>query len=238
MDHIRHVYGGKIRLPTLEESAQAFQQYVEDVQAKRRPNTGELKTVDGRIQVTGALAVMEINAILIQNIHEWNKDKFEFFIQESYPLAWMFPYLRPFGHILKIEKEPLPSPKKDPALWEKIVAEDTAHWDALTADLLSRESFRENTKARQDFSKLRSAIAGVYARRKLVREAEYAWQQAMELCPGASEAAHKLVEFYEVLERYADICEILKNMPDHDDNDHRQEQLERYRGLEREFNKP
>jgi len=205
-----------IRIPTPEDSSRAFEIYVREVQEGVRPNHGDLIIKDGRIQVQGALAVMEINGILTKWIHDWNKDKHDFFIEESYPIAWMNPYLRPAGVIMKIEKEPLPSPQQDPQLWTDIVAKDTAYWDTLVEEFLAREEFRRSADAKKNFSKLRSAIAGIYLHRNMLAEAEYALLQAVRLCPEGSEGGYRLAELYLAQRRYADARGIMENNLLHD----------------------
>ncbi|MCL1910360.1 MAG: hypothetical protein FWG05_05435, partial [Kiritimatiellaeota bacterium] len=205
-----------IRIPTPKEGEAAFEEYVRDVQAGRRVDMGGISMEGGRMVVNGALAVMEINGILAKNIFDWNKDKHEFYIEESYPIQWMYPYLRPYGVILKIEKNPLPAPQRDKdgaltGLWKEIVDLDTSYWNAIEADFLARDEFLRNPDARKSFAKLRSAIAGVYLQRSMRIEAEYAYNQAVRLCPigapdsyfnnaktgiGGSEAGGQLMEIY------------------------------------------
>ena len=87
---------------------------------------------------------MYINGILARWIFDRNKDKHAFYVEESYVMPWMYPYLRPCGTIMKLEKEPLPSPEQDPNLWDDIKARDRAYWDRLTDELLTRAEFRRD----------------------------------------------------------------------------------------------
>jgi hypothetical protein len=110
----------------------------------------------------------------------------EFFVEESFPLDWMYPHLEPHGLILKIHRQPLP------ALGPEIVDKDRAYWKErvgqMVGDWLKPETpvsevcdFAERVFARRDlsgftgdpkyvvntntcamFSKLRGAIGGVY----------------------------------------------------------------------------
>ena len=182
-----------IYIPTELDSQRAFQEYVADVQARR--SRGEPMDPDeevdldgGRVQVRGVKGVMNINGILCKWIHERNKAKCAFYVEESYVIPWMFPYLEPYGIIMKINKEPLPSPTENAALWSKIVARDTRYWDKLVAEFTARPEFWRDNDARKTFSKLRSAIGGVYAYRKLYPEAKYAYNQSLQLCPDSPEA--------------------------------------------------
>ena len=105
----------EIHTPSLEDSQRAFEEYVTD--AKRRldhdqkfPNEpkqirpGEdVREERGRIQVSGQVAVMAINGLLTKVIFDKNPNH-EFFVEESFPLDWMYPYLTPSGVIMKINQ--------------------------------------------------------------------------------------------------------------------------------------
>jgi tetratricopeptide (TPR) repeat protein len=206
-----HVYPkAPIFIPKPEDSAMAFQKYVEDVQAGRRPQNADLKIDNGRVEVSGALGVMEINGILAQWIFEKNKDKHAFYVEESYAIQWMYPYMRPFGVILKLEKDPVPSPQANPALWQDIIAKDKSYWDALTKEFLAREEFRRNNDAKKSFSKMRSAIAGLYLMRGLATEAEYAFKQSLDLCPESSESCFRLASLYMQEGRFGDARKLME----------------------------
>ncbi len=193
-----------IRIPAPDDSARAFQQFVAEVQNGTRPNLGDIVIQDGRVQVTGALAVMEINGILAKNIFDWNKDKHAFYVEESYVIQWMYPYLTPAGVIMKINKEMLPPPSQDGKLWQEIVAKDKAYWDKLTKEFTDREEFRRNADAKKSFSKMRSAIAGLYLYRGMIDEAKYAFRQSIELCPESPEGNFRLAELCMNQRKYAD----------------------------------
>jgi hypothetical protein len=44
--------------------------------------------------------------LLTKVMFERNPDN-EFFVEESFPLEWMYPHLTPFGIIMKINRKPL-----------------------------------------------------------------------------------------------------------------------------------
>ena len=193
-----------IRIPTLEDSTKAFQQFVDDWKAGRAPPGAEIKMEGGRVQVTGVQAVMGINGILAKWIFDWNKTNHAFYVEESYVIPWMYPYLRPAGVIMKIENEPLPAPQQDRKLWDEIVARDKAYWDNLTRDFTNREEFARNKDAQRSFSKLRSAIAGLYLWRGMLPEAEYAFRQSLQLCPNSPEGCFRLADLFMNQHRFDD----------------------------------
>ena len=58
---------------------------------------------NGRVQVSGQVAVMVINGLLCKVIFDNNPTN-EFFVEESFPLDWMYHYETPFGVIMKINR--------------------------------------------------------------------------------------------------------------------------------------
>jgi hypothetical protein len=190
LDYLRAMYGGKIYTPTGEDSAKCFQDYMADAQRRmqeRKLKPGEdVKTVDNRIEVSGQVAVMSINGLITKVIFDRNPDR-EFYVEESFPLDWMYPYLEPHGLIQKLDRQPmaqLPAETlaQDRAYWRKLVASMLGDWlnektpvseiaafvdriyvhhnlKGFTGD----PRFVQNDYAHRSFSKLRSSIAGVYA---------------------------------------------------------------------------
>ncbi len=193
-----------IWIPSEKDAQMAFQQYVEELKT-RPPMAGEdVKVEGGRVSVQGVAGVMAINGILTKNIFDRNKDKHSFYVEESYVIPWMYPYMEPFGIILKINKEPLAAVTSD------MVARDTAYWNALSKDLTDDPKFRRDDVAQKTFSKLRSAIGGLYAYRRMIKEADYAYRQAIELCPESPEANFRLAQLFVELGRFDDAVAILE----------------------------
>jgi tetratricopeptide (TPR) repeat protein len=92
---------------------------------------------------------------------------------------------------------------------ENIVAKDKAYWDKLTKEFTAREEFRRNADAKKSFSKMRSAIAGLYLNRGMIVEAEYAFRQSVELCPESPEGNFRLAELCMNQRRYADARKLI-----------------------------
>ena len=175
---------------TPDDSQRCFQEYMADAQRRMQQNQlkpGEdVKIIDNRVQVSGQVAVMNINGLLTKVIFDHNP-KNEFFVEESFPLDWMYPYLTPFGIIMKINRQPLPM------LTEDILNRDHQFWrqfsKRLTGDIIDYDTplkqitdwiekaylrhdlngftgdrrFLHDDDAQKSFSKLRSSIAGIYA---------------------------------------------------------------------------
>jgi tetratricopeptide (TPR) repeat protein len=185
--------------PTPEDSQQAFSDYMNDAQQRiyhdqqhpnepRQVKPGEEVHIDGagHVQVSGQVAVMAINGLLTKVIFDRNPTN-EFFVEESFPLDWMFPHLTPFGVIMKINREPLPMLtediiKRDHEFWAKYSERLIGNWITYDTSVSNITAFAEKVYMHHDFtgfkgdlkfirddqgqkafSKLRSSIAGVYS---------------------------------------------------------------------------
>ena len=204
-----------IWIPSELDNQHAFQEYIQNVQTRQAH--GEVLSADeqvtvsaGQVAVRGVAGVMSINGILTKWIFEHNKDKHSFYVEESYVIPWMYPYLTPHGIIMKINHDPLSGPEQDPQLWVEILNRDRAYWDKLCNELSVRPEFHRDTDAQKTFSKLRSAIGGLYAFRHMMGEAEYAYKQALQLCPESPEANFRLAQLYMELGRPDDALATLQ----------------------------
>jgi tetratricopeptide (TPR) repeat protein len=190
-----------IWIPTEQDTQRGFQEYVNQVQVRQahgeQLSSDEQVTIEGgAVQVRGVAGVMRINGILTKWIFDHSRDKHAFYVEESYVIDWMYPYLTPFGIIMKINRDPLPGPEQDPQLWAGIVKRDKAYWDKLTEELKARPQFHGDPDAQKTFSKLRSAIGGIYWYRRMATEAIYAFKQSLTLCPESPEANFRLAQLY------------------------------------------
>ena len=67
---------------------------------------------DNHVSVSGQVAVMSINGLLTKVMFDQNPTN-EFFVEESFPLDWMYPYETPAGIIMKISRQPLDTLNED-----------------------------------------------------------------------------------------------------------------------------
>ena len=183
----RDLYGDEIWIPSKEDSADSFQIYVEEVQSGKRNANADLKIENGRVQVTGALGVMEINGILTKMMFDHERLRHAFYVEESYVIKWMYPYLSPHGLIMKINKDQNP-------ITPQILQNDADFWDWYVRRLLKDKAFRRDFPAQKSFSKLRAAIAGLYSNTGRYREAEQAFREAVLLYPASPEASFRYIQ--------------------------------------------
>ena len=180
----RDLYGDEIWIPSKEDSAEAFNIYVDEVQRGVRPANGDLKIENGRVQVTGALGVMEINGILTKMMHDHDRLRHAFYVEESYVIPWMYPYLSPHGLIMKINSVPT-------AYSPVTAAKDADFWDWYVRRLLADPMYRRDFAGQKSFSKLRAAIAGLYMKQGRYSEGSQAFREACLLYPASPEATFR-----------------------------------------------
>ena len=126
----------------------------------------------------------------------------DFFVEESYVIPWMYPYLTPHGLIMKINRKPTP-------LTPEMIKNDREFWNWYVDRLVNDEKFLRDIVARKTFSKLRSSIAGLYDARGKKAEAEHAFRQAIALYPLSPEANFRLANLYMKIRRFSDAREVV-----------------------------
>jgi hypothetical protein len=170
---------------------------------------------------------MAINGLLSKLMFEKNPER-EFFVEESFPLNWMYPHLLPHGLILRINRQPLSELpdeilRRDREYWTHYLEPIVGNWLNVETTLPDIVAFVDKVYLQQDlsgfhgdprylqhedpqrsFSKLRSSIGGLYAWRAqntqcpdekecMLKEADFAFRQALVLCPGSPEAVFRYI---------------------------------------------
>ena len=185
----------EIYIPSPEDSQKCFQDYTDDVAKRAQLNQlapGEdvqmVRGADGRdrAQVSGQVAVMKINGLLCKVIFD-NCPTNEFYVEESFPLDWMYPYETPFGVIMKINRNTQSELSQDVfnldhKFWNDFTTRLCGNWITYDTSVKDICDFAERTyisnnykgytgdrafvrddDAQKAFSKLRSSQAGMYA---------------------------------------------------------------------------
>jgi tetratricopeptide (TPR) repeat protein len=179
----------EILTPSGEDSQVSFNEYLADAQRRLQLNQlrpGEdVRVIDNHVMVQGQVAVMSINGLLTKVIFDKNPAS-EFYVEESFPLDWMYSYLEPFGIIMKIDRQPLPEVtdemvQRDHEFWSQYSQRLIGNWityDTPVKDICEfaervyerkdyqgfagDRKFIRDDQAQKSFSKLRSSIGGVY----------------------------------------------------------------------------
>lgn len=186
-------------IATPDDSQKCFQEYLMDAQKRLQHDKAhpeeppqlkpgeDVKIVDNRVQVSGQVAVMSINGLLTKVMFDKNPTN-EFYVEESFPLDWMYPHLTPFGVIMKINRQPLRSipedvMERDHEFWTqyagRFIGTNIVTYDTPVKDIVAfvekvylrrdfsgfqgDRKFIRDDQGQKAFSKLRSSIGGVYA---------------------------------------------------------------------------
>ncbi len=258
----------EIYIPNGDDMSRSYREYMDE--AQRRLNRGQLKqgeiaitNPDGRVAISGQTSVMEINGLLTKVIFDHNPTN-DFYVEESFPLDWMFPYLAPYGVIMHINRHELSEVTQD------MVDRDHEFWsdysERLSGNWIKYETsvkevtdfvdkvyiqhdfsgfngnrrFIRDEQAQKSFSKLRTAIAGIYAWRlgmlvgtptperfiarnpeevaRMKKEADFAYRQAFVFCPFSPEVVYRYVQFLANDGRYEDARRIAETALKFDPN--------------------
>jgi hypothetical protein len=188
--YVRGMYGSRIYIPTEDDATKAFKEYQEDARRRRAEGKllpGEFFEEAGTItELRGQPALMAINGALSKLMFDKNPER-EFYVEESFPLNWMYPYLSPNGLILKIKRQAVSE------LSEEVIQRDHEYWvryiGPMIGDWLNHDTslseitsfvkgmhlsseisgfvfdscYVQDDLAQRRFSKLRSSIGGLYA---------------------------------------------------------------------------
>ena len=180
----------EIYTPTPEDWERCYSEYLADVKRRLQLNQLEpgedVRFAGGKVQIVGQVAVMNINALLTKVIFDHNP-KNDFFVEESFPLKWMYPHLTPYGIIMKINRQPLreltaATVNRDHAFWRQYSGRLIGDWitydtsvqqiAAFVKQVYLRHDFHgfkgdrrfiRDDQAQKSFSKLRGSIADLYA---------------------------------------------------------------------------
>src|ERR1043166_8825292 len=113
LEYINTLYGDRLTTLTPEDSSKAFKDYMDDARRRlehdqefseepKQVRPGEdIRVIDGKVQVSGQVAVMSINERLLQALMARNPD-LSFAIAESSPLKGTYADARPLGPVMEL----------------------------------------------------------------------------------------------------------------------------------------
>jgi len=173
------------------------------------------------------------HAAIAQWIFEKNKDRREFFIEESFPMEWTYAYAVPNGLSYRLNKEPLET------LPPEVVTEDFRYWNEYVDRLLGDPKFRVDFDAKRSFSKLRNSTGNLYRARRMWSEAERAYRQALQLHPNNMESLVALSDILRAQKRWDEMADIWDRAVEGDPNNRAvrkaRERVTRLREADREI---
>lgn len=223
MNVMRDLYGKDIWMPSTLDSNKAFQQYYLESSTGQVRDNAQTDREGGRMQVQGVLGVMQINSHLTKYQHEKCKRDHAFYVEESYPIQWMYPYMKPNGLILQLFPEPVEITAED-------IDNDMGFWSWYCRKLERDPKFGYDVIAQKTFSKLRGAIAGLYeaagnaaqeegdkAKRDFYyAAADRAYQESVRLFPQSPEANQKYGRLLIAMRQFDKVGEVMQAAADLD----------------------
>jgi hypothetical protein len=168
LEYLEMMYGSKLYIPTTNDSQACFDEYSDDARRRFDHDTqfptepkqikpGEhVEMAEGKFNVSGQGAVMAVNGLIAKVIFNKNPDR-EFYIEQSFPLDWMYPYLEPHGIILKINRQSLPkitaeTVQRDQDYWSGLFSGMVGDWLKTNTPLRAVADFVEAVRIRKDLS--------------------------------------------------------------------------------------
>ena len=226
LDYLQFQYGDRLNTLTTEDSQTSFANYLADAQkrlqhdrdfpdAPKQLQSGEeVKETEGRLQVSGQVAVMAINERLLQTLLTKNPD-LSFALTESFPLKSFYGAATTLGPVTELRATDTAN-----ALTPEHATQSLDYWRSTTQALLADPEAAASSTARDDYAKLILGQAGLLLDRKLPAAAEQAYQLASSLSPGNPEVVFGYVALLADQKRYADARQVvqtaLNTAPDND----------------------
>jgi tetratricopeptide (TPR) repeat protein len=189
LTYLSAIYGDSLNVPTQEESASAFNQYMADATQRLQhdqqfPNEppqllpGEdITTVDGQTKVSGQVAVMQINNLLTQTLLQKNPE-LSFGMEESFPMPSSYVGATPLGPIFELSAS-------DP-MTAAAAAQSINYWQNEAQNL--QDAGETSDPVLRSFSHDANAQGNLLANSNFPEQAEQAYQTALNIWPGSVEA--------------------------------------------------
>jgi hypothetical protein len=216
-DYLRLQYDGQLANLSDTESQQAFAQYVADAQKRlehdqqfpdepKQIRPGEdVRIVDGKAQVSGQVAVMSINELLLQNLMQKNPD-LSFAIQESFPLNGTYANALPLGPLMELNA----ANQQNPFTSEK-ASQSLDYWRNAAQQVLTDPEASNSEATLRSYSHDVVATANLLAAHSFSGDAEEAYQLATQLWPGNPESVGRLANLLAAGGRDAEARQLLDN---------------------------
>jgi hypothetical protein len=194
LQYVNFLYGDQLGTTSQEDSQRAFQEYLTDAQKRlahdqqfpdepKQIRPGEdVQVNDGRIQVSGQVAVMAINEKLLTMIMDRNPNA-TFALEESFPLKSTYGNAVPLGPIMELRV-----PDSQTVFTQQTAAQAVDYWQTTATQLVNDPETPADSDPRKAYSKMASAQANLLSDHNFIAEAEQAFKAATEICPTSPEA--------------------------------------------------
>ena len=214
LQYLRFLYGDQIPMLNDEDNQRAFQDYVSDAQKRldhdqqfpdepRQIRNGEdVRQTDGRLQVSGQVAVMAINERLVQMLMEKNPDV-SFAIEQSFALKSTYPGATTLGPIMELRVQ-----DSQNALTQDRAAQAVDYWQTAAQQVLSDADASDSLWVRKTWSKMAAEQGALLLNQNYTAEAEAEFRIANQICPSSPEAVFKYVDLLLNQKRIAEATQV------------------------------
>jgi hypothetical protein len=195
LEFLSDLYGERFAALTKDDSQLGFQQYSADALKRwqhdqdfpdepKQLRPGEaLKVVDGKVQVSGQVAVMGVNEKLLQMLMQKNPD-LSFAMQESFSLPGLYGDAVPLGPLMELGKS-----DADTTLSTERAAQSVDYWRTIAQRVIDDHAGGERDYVAESYSENASATANLLAARHFYSQAEQAYRLSSQMWPGNPNAA-------------------------------------------------
>jgi hypothetical protein len=204
LEYVRFLYGDQLAALTGQESQQAFSTYIDDAKRRlahdqqfpdepRQIRPGEeIRNEDGRVQVSGQVAVMAINELLLQMIMDKNPNS-AFGLEESFPLYSTYTNASPLGPIMELRVS-----DDQNALTADTARQTLDYWQTTSQQILATTTgdTPEGLNVLKTYSKMAASQGNLFTDRNLFSEAEQAYKLGMQIYPDNPEATYGLAKLW------------------------------------------
>ena len=203
VEWMREVYGDRLATLSEEDSQRAFKEYTTDAQKRlehdqqfpdepKQVRPGEdVKWVDGRVQVSGQVAVKTINEKLLQMLMGKNPD-LSFALQESFPLKGTYPDALPLGPLMELRAQ-----DGQNTFTAERAAQSLDYWRDRAQQVFSDPEAVNPPSALKSHSHDAVSAANLLAAHHFTGEAEQTYRLGMQLWPENPESVGGLADVLE-----------------------------------------
>lgn len=216
LEYLACLYPDQLAGLTVEDSQRAFNDYLSD--ARRRwqhdqqfpdepkqvgANEGIQATAGGGMAISGSVAVMQINGLLLETLMAKNPAA-GFMLEESLPIPSTYRGGAVAGPLIRLQAVegggPMPAETAQQAL---------RYWLDTGAQVMADAAWFESTDLRNAYAKLAEGQANLLAHQNFNREADQLYQMAHQLSPTALPPVERYAEFLRQQGRQGEALQVL-----------------------------
>ncbi len=190
LEYVNFLYGDRLKTLSGQDSQSAFTEYLQEAakrnaEGKLRPDEN-YKAEGGRVQVSGSVAVMAINELLLQKLQQKNPE-LSFGLEESFSLPSTYAGAVPLGPILELKSD-----NSTAQLTAAIAASSLDYWRDKISQLNSASDSTPATTLA--YAHMMVAQGNLFSDQKFSGEAEQAYRLAQQLAASEAEPTGKLYD--------------------------------------------